>query len=137
MAIGKKTTTKKTTTKKKATKKVETKVEETVVPSMPIRYEVAISIRNEPVAKNVQVGTFGFFEGERALKILTGEDSAAGADIEDLFEGDAVIDDAKTGSLRVISRANQPKDWLLSLHKSRRFQDPHPYVASEAVIYTD
>lgn len=90
----------------------------------PKRYEVNIYKKREPVAKDVLAGRYGYWESTNELKLLEYTDNY-GADIEDLLEGDIVVD--STG----ISVNNTPKEWIQNLHKANL---GFGYIASEAVI---
>jgi hypothetical protein len=96
------------------------------------RYETKIFIKKEPVAKNVHVATYAYYESTNSLDIILGKDGAAGADIENLFINDALIIDSETNAKSVVSRTENPKLWIQSLHKSDLGR---PYIAEEAVSY--
>tara|TARA_R100000995_G_C3408502_1_gene88245 strand:- start:85 stop:621 length:537 start_codon:yes stop_codon:yes gene_type:complete len=96
------------------------------------RYETKIFIKKEPVAKNIHVATYAYYESTNSLDIILGKDGAAGADIENLFINDALIIDPETNAKSVVSRTENPKLWIQSLYKSDLGR---PYIAEEAVSY--
>ena len=96
------------------------------------RYETKILIKKEPIAKNIHVATYAYYESNGNLDIILGKDGAAGAVIENLFINDALIIDPETNAKSVVSRTENPKLWIQSLHKSDLGR---PYIAEEAVSY--
>ena len=127
MAIIKKKPTKKTVTKK-VVEKVEEIVEE-VQPEVQA-YVVPAFLKKEPIAKDIHVADIFYRKQSNKIELETRMPNHA-AKLEGIIAGDISVT-SDSGSTKMISKANTPKDWLINLPNSNEFSG-NPYIAYEVI----
>tara|TARA_R110002020_G_scaffold50239_1_gene142156 strand:- start:3429 stop:3887 length:459 start_codon:yes stop_codon:yes gene_type:complete len=151
--MAEKKSTKKTTAKKPryatlepVKEEVEVKVKKEVVkkiatqdirtPMVPQRTEVIVVVQARFSKTNLDeiAATYAHSEKTGELYIKDGQNGAWGADIEIIFDSDLLIENAKTGAKRVVSKTENPLLWLTSLHEGVLGR---PYKALEATTHDE
>jgi len=120
--------------KKEVVKKIAT--QDIRTPMVPQRTEVIIVVQARFSKTNLDeiAATYAHSERTGELYIKDGQNSAYGADIENIFNCGLVIENEKTGTKKVISKTENPLLWLTSLHEGSMGR---PYKALEATTHDE
>ena len=121
MAKAKKNSNKKTTTKETL------KVVETPKPEAQ-SYLVPIAFQREPIDKNIPVADMFYHKSSNSFSLQCHAPNYE-AEIEMNIEGDISIEEA--GTIKMISKSENPVSWITNLKNSREFSG-NPFIAGDA-----
>jgi len=124
MATPKKSS-KKTTAKTSA--KVTPKVEEKPKPEAQ-SYLVPIAFQREPIEKDIPVADMFYHKSSNSFSLQCHAPNYE-AEIEMNIEGDISIEEA--GTIKMISKSENPVSWITNLKNSREFSG-NPFIAGDA-----
>tara|TARA_R110001583_G_scaffold145014_1_gene296996 strand:+ start:1059 stop:1460 length:402 start_codon:yes stop_codon:yes gene_type:complete len=118
----------KSSSKKITTKPTTPKIEETPKPEAQ-SYLVPLSFLREPIEKNIPVADIFYHKFSNSFQLQCSAPQHEAA-IEDIVEGDISIDES-SGSIKMISKSENPVSWIINLNKSKEFSG-NPFIAGEA-----
>ena len=113
-------------TKKVINKETAKKVEEPK--KQVVSYLVPIYFQREPIEKDIHVADLFYHVTSNTFELHPHAPQHE-AHLEMVIEGDIGIEE-KSGSIKMISKAETPQSWILGLNKSREFSG-NPFIASE------
>ena len=113
-------------TKKVINKETAKKVEEPK--KQVVSYLVPIYFQREPIEKDIHVADLFYHVTSNTFELHSHAPQHE-AHLEMVIEGDIGIEE-KSGSIKMISKAETPQSWILGLNKSREFSG-NPFIASE------
>ena len=115
-------------------KVIKKKVVKEVIDDIPKRYYIDFYRKHEPIAKDEKIGTVFYSDVTKTIEV-EGIVPNYTSDIKRLLGGDIMFMD---GPKQIgISPLEQPKEWVLNLHKTGRLHavDINTFLyASEAII---